>query len=42
MIWLALGAVIFFALGSGVTIALRRWGLTGTSYPEAWDKKNRP
>jgi hypothetical protein len=42
MIWLGLGAVIFFALGFGVTLALMSWGLTDTSYPDQWDKKNRP
>jgi hypothetical protein len=42
MIWFAMIAVIFFIAGFGVTLALRRWGLTDTSYPDQWSKKNRP
>jgi hypothetical protein len=42
MIWFVLGIVIFFVTGFGVTLALRRWGLTGTSYPDQWSEKNRP
>jgi hypothetical protein len=42
MLWFAIAAVVFFVTGFGVTLALRRWGLTGTSYPDLWSEKNRP
>ena len=42
MMCLAVIATVFFVMGFGVTLALRRWGLTGTSYPDQWSEKNRP
>jgi hypothetical protein len=42
MIWFMLAVLIFFVAGFAVTLALRRWGLTGTSYPDQWSEKNRP
>ena len=42
MMCLAVIATVFFVTGFAVTLALRRWGLTGTSYPDQWSEKNRP
>jgi hypothetical protein len=42
MTWFAMIVVVFFAAGFGLTLVLRRWGLTGTSYPDQWSEKNRP
>ena len=42
MICLVVIAVMFFVTGFAVTLALRRWGLTGTSYPDQWSEKTAP
>jgi hypothetical protein len=42
MIWFTMIAVIFFVAGLAVTLALRRWGLTDTSYPNQWSEKTAP
>lgn len=41
MLWFLTGVAVFFVANFALTLAFRRWGVTPSSYTDAWNPERK-